>query len=30
MERPEYNKLRKMAKTTPGLIVDEVQNMMRV
>lgn len=30
MERPEYNKLRKMAKTTPGLIVDEAQNMMRV
>lgn len=30
MERPEYNKLRKMVKTTPGLIVDEVQNMMRV
>lgn len=30
MERPEYNKLRKIAKTTPGLIVDEVQNMMRV
>lgn len=30
MERPEYNKLRKMAKATPGLIVDEVQNMMRV
>lgn len=30
MERPEYNKLRKMAKTTPGLIVDEVQNMMHV
>ena len=30
MERPEYNKLRKMAKTTPGLIVDEVPNMMRV
>ena len=30
MERPEYNKLCKMAKTTPGLIVDEVQNMMRV
>lgn len=28
MERPEYNKLRKMAKTTPGLIVDEMQNMM--
>lgn len=30
MERPEYNKLRKMVKTTPGLIVDEAQNMMRV
>ena len=30
MERPEYNKLRKMVKITPGLIVDEVQNMMRV
>lgn len=30
MERPEYNKLRKMAKTTPGLLVDEVKNMMRV
>lgn len=30
MERPEYNKLRKMAKTTLGLIVDEAQNMMRV
>lgn len=30
MERPEYNKLRKMVKTTPGLIVEEVQNMMRV
>lgn len=30
MERPEYNKLRKMAKTTPGMIVDEAQNMMRV
>ena len=30
MERPEYNKLRKMPKNTPGLIVDEAQNMMHV